>query len=119
MPEVINVYRLDYERGKGEDAQNWSAFIAGYSSEEAVKYLVKFYGGKPIKINTMGFECRLDAITNELREKITGIKLEAGKKKPGRPVNAKTKIKHDDSKYKKEDALKNETPKTKKSIIKK
>ena len=116
MPEIINVYRIDYERGKGEDEQNWSAFIAGYSTEEALSFLGKFYGGKPIKINTIGLECRLDAITDELREKIQFVP----KPKAGRPVNAKTKIKHDASKYKKEeDALKNETPKIKKLIIKK
>jgi len=119
MPEVINVYRIDYERGKGEDAQNWTAFIAGYSSEEAVKYLVKFYGGKTLKINTLGMECRLDAITDELREKITYIP----KPKPGRPAGAKTKVKKDSSvKYTKPDDKETketkETPKTKRSIIK-
>lgn len=116
MPEVINVYRIDYERGKGEDEQNWSAFIAGYSSEEALAYLGKWYGGKPIKIVTLGLECRLDAITDELRAKITDVP----KPKPGRPAGAKTKVKPDALKYKKDDAEEDkEVPKIKRSIIKK
>lgn len=111
MPEVINVFRIDYERGKGEDTQIWTAFIAGYSSEEAVKYLVNFYGGKTLKINTLGLECRLDAITNELREKITFVP----EKKAGRPKGSKTKVTED----KKEETDEKITPKTKRSIIKK
>lgn len=118
MPEVINVYRIDYERGKGDDAQNWSAFIAGYSSEEALSYLGKWYGGKPVRINTIGLECRLDAITDELRAKITDIP----KPKPGRPAGAKTKVKEDGAKYikteEKTEEKPEEKPKTKRSIIK-
>jgi len=124
MGEVINVYRIDYERGKGEDAQIWTAFIAGYSSEEAVKYLVNFYGGTNMKINTLGLECRLDAITNELRAKITDIP----KPKPGRPTGSKTKVTEDTSvKYTKTEEVPSKAPSktlgkapaAKKSIIKK
>jgi len=118
MPEVINVFRIDYERGKGEDTQIWTAFIAGYSSEEAVKYLVAFYGGKTLKINTLGLECRLDAITNELREKITFVP----EKKAGRPKGSKTKVTEDKKEEDKEEKTKKTlTPilKTKKLNIKK
>ena len=111
--EVINVYRIDYERGEGNKAEIWSAFIAGYSTEEVLSYLGKFYGGKPLKINTVGLECRLDAITEELRAKIKFVP----KAKAGRPEGAKTKNVPDVTKYTKVED--DEVPKTKRSIVKK
>lgn len=69
MAKSISVYRIDYELKDRETI--WTAFIAGYSTEEVVKYLAKIVGKKePIKINNIGMESRLDAITDELRVEV-------------------------------------------------
>jgi len=84
MPEVskektksIYVFRFDY-LFKGSE---WTAYVAGYSQDEAREYLTTLVG--PVQVSQISQESRLDAITNELRAKI----IETSKKKPGRPPN--------------------------------
>lgn len=80
MPDVqvakaIYVFRFDYLL-KGTE---WTAFIAGYSQDECREYLMSLVGD--VHVVQISQETRLDAITNELRNKI----IETAKKKPGRP----------------------------------
>lgn len=71
----IFVYRFDYEL-KGNP---WTAYVAGYGQEQCHDYLIEMVGD--INVITIGQECALHAISNQLRQKI----LETAKRKPGRP----------------------------------
>jgi len=62
----INVFRFDYVMDK---SKNWTAYIAAYSHEEAQRYLNKTVGDN-IRIDSSGTECRLDAVSDELRATI-------------------------------------------------
>lgn len=75
MAEIIHVYRFDYKL----KAQDWHAFVAGYTQEECQNYLLKL--APNAQVTSISQECRLDAISDELRTKIK----DAGKRKPGRP----------------------------------
>jgi len=63
---AINVFRFDYTIIK--TTEDWTAFVAAYSHEEAQRYLNKMVGN--IRINSSGSECRLDALSDELRANI-------------------------------------------------
>ncbi len=71
----IYVYRFDYEK-KGKQ---WHAFIGAYTAAEAAGYLINLMG--EIVIISSGQECRLDAVSDQLRETI----VNDSKRKPGRP----------------------------------
>jgi hypothetical protein len=75
VAKAVYVHRFDYLL-KGNE---WTAYIAGYSQDECRSYLMSLVGD--VHIVQISQESRLDALTNELRTKIT----EASKKKPGRP----------------------------------
>ena len=60
----IFVYRFDYEL-KGNP---WTAYVAGYGSEECQEYLIETVGD--INVISIGQECALHAISNQLRQKI-------------------------------------------------
>jgi hypothetical protein len=75
VAKSVFVYRFDYLL-KGNE---WTAYIAGYSQDECRIYLNSLVGD--VHIVQISQESRLDALTNELRNKI----LDASKKKPGRP----------------------------------
>ena len=49
--------------------ETWTAFVAAYGHEEALKYLETTIGRK-VRINTSGSECRLDTISDEVRKVI-------------------------------------------------
>ena len=74
----LGVYRVEYETEKA----TWKAFVGGYSSEEAINYLKSRIGR--MNITTVGYECNLDAITDELRAIIVKNSMPE-KKGPGRP----------------------------------
>ena len=63
---AINVFRFDYTMQK--NSEDWTAFVAAYSHEEAQRYLIKTVG--QVRINSSGSECRLDAISDEIRDSI-------------------------------------------------
>ena len=65
--KTVNVYRFDYEM----DESTWVAFIGGLTNEDAGQHLVKTIG-KPIKITTTGFECRLDSLSDAITSDING-----------------------------------------------
>jgi len=69
------VWRFDYVL-KGAD---WNTCIAGYNQEECIDYLRAVVG--PVHVTAISQECRLDAISDNLRNTI----MSAGKRKPGRP----------------------------------
>jgi len=77
VSKAIFVFRFDYVL-KGNE---WTAYIAGYNQDECRTYLMGLVGD--VHIIQISQETRLDAITNELRNKI----IETSKKKPGRPPN--------------------------------
>lgn len=68
----ISVYRIDYEIRSDEDGERklWSACIAAYGQQEAIDYLGDFLK-KTFKIIQIGRECRLDAVTEDIRTKIS------------------------------------------------
>ena len=92
--KVISVFRFDYVLGTGTDEKEWTAFIAGNGKDECVKYLGKFLG-KSFKITTLGQECRLDAISDELRADILKS-AEPVARSVGRPPGSKTKKAEDE-----------------------
>jgi len=68
----IMVWRFDYIL----KAEDWNTCIAGYSQEECMQYLHAVVG--PVHCTSISQECRLDAISDPLRETI----MSAGKRKP-------------------------------------
>jgi len=80
MP-AIGVYKIEYETEKA----SWTACVGAYSSEEAIAYLTSKLG--TIKITSIGHECRLDAITDPIRDIIVKNSMPS-KKGPGRPVGS-------------------------------
>jgi len=62
MANVANVYRIDYNM---KDS-NWTARIAAFDSQEAVRQLATILKGKQFKVGTVQQECRLDALSAEL-----------------------------------------------------
>ena len=77
----IGVYKVEYETDKA----TWTAFVAAYTPEEAVDYLRSKLGS--IKVTTTGFECKLDAISDKIRDIIVKNSM-PDKKGPGRPKKA-------------------------------
>ena len=75
----IMCWRFDYIL----KAEDWNTVIAGYSQEECMQYLVAVVGH--VHVTSISQECRLDAISDPLRETI----MSAGKRKPGRPPKQK------------------------------
>ena len=109
--KVISVFRFDYVMGEGVNEKEWTAYIAGNNKDECVRYLGKFLG-KSFKITTLGQECRLDAISDELRDEI--LKSVEPKIRPvGRPPGSKTK--KDESDVEDEPIVNTEKPRPLKS----
>jgi hypothetical protein len=69
MAKVVNIYKVDYEISNRPN-ENWIAYIAAYSSDEARNYLDSFVHGGRVIVNTMSNESRLDAVTDEVRKVI-------------------------------------------------
>ena len=74
----LGIYRVEYETAKAV----WKAYVGGYSSEESINYLRSKIGA--INVTTVGYECSLDAITDELRSIIVKNSM-PDRKGPGRP----------------------------------
>lgn len=88
----LAVYRVEYEIPARKE--EWKAFCAGYSAEQCVAYLGSVIGD--INVRTVGLECRLDAITDELRKTIvdnTKIVKVREKTLSSKPTGQKTIIK--------------------------
>ena len=62
----ILVFRIEYE--KIPQMSSWIAFVAAHNIEEAERYINRLYG--PIRTLSGGMQCRLDALSFEVREKI-------------------------------------------------
>ena len=67
MARVVNIYKVDYEISTRPN-ENWIAFIAAYSSDEARRYLESFVKDGRVIVNTMSNESRLDAVSDEVRK---------------------------------------------------
>lgn|SRR5574343_1247323 len=100
---MVNVYKIEYEIGS--DMVQWTAYVAGYSPEECVDHLRKYVKG-PVVVRGIGRECRVDAISDNLKSGISGIgatdqkksidvptQTLVEKKKPGRKAGSKNKPK--------------------------
>lgn len=88
----LAVYRVEYEIPTRKE--EWKAFIAGYSPEECIEYLESLVGG--VNVRTVGLECRLDAITDQLRKTIvdnTKVVRVEEKRKEIKPKGQKSIIK--------------------------
>jgi hypothetical protein len=87
---AIEVFKIKYTRPLLEKNITWTAHIAAYSYQEAQNYLLKTIGTR-VFISEYTSVCRLDAVSDELREKIIGDikyktdKTENEEKKVGRP----------------------------------
>jgi len=69
--KVAIVVKIEYEIDDNRE-RVWTAYIMAFSQDEAVEYLAKFLK-KTIKVTSVGMEApRIDAITSEVRETITG-----------------------------------------------
>lgn len=90
MGKVVTVYKFEYEKfsPKLGEKVDWITYIAGYGQEDAQAYL-HLAVGKDITVKTVGSECRLDAISDEIRKAILDSAKPA-KRKPGRPPKKKT-----------------------------
>jgi len=84
MTKVVTVYRYEYEKfaRKTGEMVSWVTFIAGYDQKDAEKYLRLAVGD--VTIRTIGTECRLDAISDDVRAAILAS-AQPKKRKPGRP----------------------------------
>lgn len=84
MTKVVTVYRYEYEKfsPKNGEMVSWVTFIAGYDQKDAEKYLRLAVGD--VTIRTIGTECRLDAISDDVRAAILAS-AQPKKRKPGRP----------------------------------
>jgi hypothetical protein len=67
----IFVYRVEYE--KLPTMSSWTAFVAAQSVEEAELYIQKLIG--PIRTMSIGMQCRLDALSYEVRDRIVNAYL--------------------------------------------
>ena len=67
----LTVFRIEYELLPS--MSTWTAFIAAFSHEEALLYLKKRVGAH--RITSSGMQCRLDAISEEVRNIIINTAL--------------------------------------------
>ena len=77
--KVVNIYKVDYEISNRPN-ENWIAYIAAFSSDEARNYLDSFIQSGRVIVNTMSNESRLDAVTDEVRKVIAQPILGLGAK---------------------------------------
>jgi hypothetical protein len=61
------VYRIEYEMNES----SWQAYIAAFSQEEATKYLYSNTPGKIARLVNVQQQCRLDSISNSIRDDIS------------------------------------------------
>lgn len=88
------VKMVEYKIGDKKDSGTWKAYIAGSTSDEIVSYLKKTVKGN-INVLQINEVCRLDAVTDELRNIIVKPLLankstsdstnKSFKRSPGRP----------------------------------
>lgn len=90
MTKIVSVFRFEYDKRdvKTGEIISFIAYIAGYSNKDAQKYLNTVIGND-INIKAIGAECRLDAISDDVRNAIVASATK--KKKPGRPPKKKKK----------------------------
>jgi len=67
MAKEAFVYSFSYEMSKS----SWNVFIAAFSQEEAVKQLYKNTPGRIERITSNQQHCKLDTISDSLRNDIT------------------------------------------------
>jgi len=78
--KVSMVVKIEYEIGDNRE-KVWTAYVMAYSQDEAVEYLARFLK-KTIKVSAVGIEApRVDALSDEVREAITGRKIISKKEK--------------------------------------
>ncbi len=63
----VNVYRFEYEILP--NLNPWSVFIAAFSNEEAYKHLTRTVKSQ-IRITSSTMVCRLDDLSNEVRQNV-------------------------------------------------
>lgn len=88
MARAVTIYRFEYEKfdtRRGERV-SWIANVAGFTQKEAERYLRLAVGD--VSIRSIGTECRLDAISDEVRKVIVDA-AQPKKRKPGRPPKKK------------------------------
>lgn len=68
----VVVIRIEYEILPSMN--NWIAFVAAFSHEEAVAHLQKVIG-KPIRITASGAQCRLDDLSTQVRQNVVNAYL--------------------------------------------
>jgi hypothetical protein len=78
----VTVYRIEYELLP--KMEMWTAFIGAYSHEQALLYLRRRVGTH--RVITSGLQCRLDALTDEIRSDLINASL-------GKPTVKKDKAK--------------------------
>lgn len=83
MQDEISVFRIDYEIRSKEDGEQklWSACIAAYNQEQALAYLGKFLG-KTFKTIQFERRSRLDALSDQVRQKVIDGYLSSVVSKP-------------------------------------
>lgn len=67
----LGTYRLEYEILPG--MSSWTAFVIAFSPEEAFQFLETLIGKGRVHLTSIGYQCRIDGITPEVREHLTTI----------------------------------------------
>jgi hypothetical protein len=65
--KAASIFRVEYELMK--DMSAWTAFIMAFSHEEALSALQRKVG--PHHVMASGFQCRVDAMSDEVRYYVT------------------------------------------------
>jgi hypothetical protein len=88
-PRQLCVFRIDYE--KIPSMSSWTAFIAAYSHEEAVAYLLRKVG--PHRATTSGLYCRVDAFDDTvLKDIYNAVKSRVDVKAPAAEEKVGTEL---------------------------
>jgi hypothetical protein len=60
--KIASVYKFEYEMAESV----WTAFVAGFTQDECFHKLTSMTNKRISKLNGTQYECRLDAISNEM-----------------------------------------------------
>jgi len=79
-PTTVSVFRFEYEISP--NMNQWNVFIAAFTHEEAYNHLQKTIN-KPIRITSSTMVCRLDDVSDGIRQNVIQAFLgKQGKNKP-------------------------------------
>lgn len=78
----LGVYKFTYEKRINGELTTWKVCIGAYNVDDAQEALFRAVG--VVKIMERGFECRLDHLSDKLRDKIVENAVPK-KRGPGRP----------------------------------